>query len=127
MYLLFVLRYHNLKKNAVSNAFLPQLWSLNPLKDMAKDDEVIYLAHFDDLYLKIDEFDKFFRTGKGSYNMLRYIPSLAKVGYQGQLHSTESNRKYVDDTYNTKKVIELNVQLTKDIILIFETFAFAFL
>ena len=106
---------------------LPQPWSLNPLKDMAKDDEVNYLAHFDDLYLKIDQFDTFFRTGKGSYNMLRYIPSLAKVGYQGQLHSTESNRKYVDDTYKTKKIIELNVQLTKDIILIFETFAFAFL
>ena len=52
----------------------------------------------------MDDFDKFFRTGKVSYNMLRYIPGLAKVGYQGQLHSTETKRKYADNTYENKKV-----------------------
>ena len=52
----------------------------------------------------MNDFDKFFRTGKVSYNMLRYIPGLAKVGYQGQLHSTETKRKYADNTYGNKKV-----------------------
>ena len=45
--------------------------------------------------------------------MLRYIPGLEKVGYQGQLHSAETKRKYADDTYKSKKVIDFNVQLTK--------------
>ena len=45
--------------------------------------------------------------------MLRYIPGLAKICYQGQLHLTKVKRKYVDDTYKNKKVIEFNVQLTK--------------
>ena len=45
--------------------------------------------------------------------MLRYTPGLAKVGYQGQLHATETKRKYADDTYKNKKVIEFNVQLMK--------------
>ena len=40
-------------------------------------------------------------------------PGLAKVGYQGQLHSTETKKKYADHTYKSKKVIEFNVQLTK--------------
>ena len=52
----------------------------------------------------MNDFDKFFRTGKVSYNMLRYIPGLAKVGYQGQLHSTETKRKYADNTYENKEV-----------------------
>ena len=59
------------------------------------------------------DFDKFFRTGKVSYDMLRYIPSLAKVGYQGQLHSTEIKSKYPDETYKNKKVIVFKVQLRK--------------
>ena len=42
----------------------PQPLSLNPLKDMAKVDEVDYSADFDNLYSKIDDFDKFFRTRK---------------------------------------------------------------
>ena len=91
---------------------LPQPLSLNPLKDMAKVDKVDYSADFDNLFSKMDDFDKFFKTKK-VHNMLRYIPGLAKVGYQGQLHSTETKRKYADDTYKNKKVIKFNVQLMK--------------
>ena len=83
---------------------LIQPLSLNPLKDLAKVDEVNDLADFDSLYSKMDEFDKFFETGKVPYNTLRYIPGLAKVGYQGQLHSTETKGKYADDTYINKKL-----------------------
>ena len=54
----------------------------------------------------------FFDTGKTSYSMLQYIPGLAKIGYQGQLHSTQTKRKYADESYENKKVIKLNVQPT---------------
>ena len=91
---------------------LLQPLSLNPLKQMAKVNEVDYSADFDNFYSKMDDFDKFFKTGKVS-DMLRYILGLAKVGYQGQLHSTETKKKYTDDTYKNKKMIEFNVQLTK--------------
>ena len=84
---------------------LPQPLNLNPLKDMAKVDKVDYLADFDALYSKMDYFDKFFRNGKVSYNMLRYIPVLAKVGCQGQVHSTETEKKNANDTYKTKKLL----------------------
>ena len=60
----------------------PLLLSLNPLKDMAKADQVHYLADFDNLFSKMDDFEKFFKTGKVSYNMLRYKPGLAKVDNQ---------------------------------------------
>ena len=60
----------------------------------------------------MDDFDKFFQIGKISYNILKYIPDLAKITYQRQLHSTETKRKYTDDSYKNKKVIESNIQRT---------------
>ena len=90
----------------------PQPPVLNPLKNMAQVDEFDYSANFDNLHLTMDDFDKFFKTGKVSYNMLQCIPGLAKIAYQGQLHSTETKRKYEDDSYRYKKVIEFNIHLT---------------
>ena len=52
-------------------AILPQPLALNPLKDMPKVDEVDYTADFDNLYSKINDFEKFFKSGKISYSMLR--------------------------------------------------------
>ena len=69
-------------------------------------------ADLDNLFPRMDDFNKFFETGKISYNILKYMPGLAKLGYQVQLYSTEMKRKYTDDTYKGKKVIEFNVQLT---------------
>ena len=85
---------------------LLQALNLNPLKDIVKVDEVNYLADFDNLYLKMNDFHNFLKTRKVSYIMLRYIRGLAKIGYQGQLHSTEMKRSYADDTYTNKKVIK---------------------
>ena len=42
----------------------PQPLALNPLKDMMLIDEIDYTADFDNLYLRMDNFDKFFNTGK---------------------------------------------------------------
>ena len=75
----------------------------------------------------MDDFDNFFRTGRISYNMLKYIPVLAQIACQGHLHSIETKRKYADDSYKNKKVIEFNVQLTEMSILIFKMYIFAFL
>lgn len=77
----------------------PQALTLNPLKDAEKVDEIDYSADFDNLFFKMDDFDKFFRNGKISCNMLKCIPGLAKAASQGQLEKTETKRKYEDDSY----------------------------
>ena len=89
----------------------PQALTLNPLKDAAKVDKIDYSADFDNLSSKMDNFHKFFKNGKISYNMLKYVLGLAKAAYQGQLEKTETKRKYADDSYKGKKVIEFNMQL----------------
>ena len=35
--------------------------------------------------------------------MLKYIPGLAKIGYQGQFHSTEAKGKDTDVSQKNKK------------------------
>ena len=67
--------------------------TLNPLKDKAQVDEIDYTADFDNLYSRMDEFDKFFQIGKISYNMLKYIPGLAKIGYQGAITFDRNTKK----------------------------------
>ena len=52
----------------------PQPLTLNPLKDARQVDEIDYRTDFDHLFSRMDDFDKFFKTGKRSYNMLKYIP-----------------------------------------------------
>ena len=81
---------------------LPLPLSLSPLKDMAKVDEVDYLADFNNLFSKMDDFEKFFKTGKVSYNMLRYRPGLAKVDYQ--VRYIEQKRKGNMQTTLTKTI-----------------------
>ena len=71
----------------------PQVLTLNLLTDAGKVDETDYSA----------DFDNFFRNGKISYNMLKYILSLEKAAYQGKLEKTETKRKYADDSYKGKK------------------------
>ena len=76
-------------KNAATNAC--NTLTLNLLKDAAKNDEFDYSTNFDNLFSKMDDFDKFFRNGEISYYMLKYIPGLANAAYQGQLEKTEKN------------------------------------
>ena len=66
----------------------PDALTLNALKDATKVDEIDCTADFDNLFSKMDDFDKFFRNGKISYNMLKYIPGLVKAANQGQLEKT---------------------------------------
>ena len=73
LYLVFVLRCHNLKINAASDSCFASVVEPKSFEGYAKVDQVDYLADFDNLYSKMDNFDKFFRTEKVSYNMLKYI------------------------------------------------------
>ena len=93
---------------------------------MTQVDKIDYKADFDNLYLRMNDFDNFFQIGKISVIMLKYIPGLAKIGYQGQLHLTETKRKYPDESQKNKKVIEFNNQLTANPYTNFQNVDFCF-
>ena len=90
---------------------LPQPFLLNPLKDSVKVEAMDYFSDLRNLYLRLDNFIDLYDRGKLLADMIRYIPGLTKIAYQGQIDSTETKRKYADNTYK-KKVIEFNILLT---------------
>ena len=57
----------------------PQSLALKPLKDIMQVDKIDYTADFDNLYSRMDDFDKFFNAGKISYNMLKCIPGFCSL------------------------------------------------
>ena len=71
----------------------------NLLKGAAKIESNDYSAEFDNLYTRMGNFWKLYNDGQMSANLVRYLPGLAKVAYQGQIKSIETKRKYVDNTY----------------------------
>ena len=64
--------YKKFKKMQRQMPITTQLFALNPLNDAAQVDEIDYTADFDNLFFRMDDFYKFFKTGKISYNMLKY-------------------------------------------------------
>ena len=40
--------------------------------------------------------------GKSPADLIRSIPGLTKIAYQGQIDLTETERKYVNNTYKIK-------------------------
>ena len=90
----------------------PPTQSLNPLDDVTGVNAVDYSADFDGLYKKVDNLEKFFKTGSAPERLIRYIPSLVKPTYQGQISGTQEKRAYADDTYRDLKIAEFNIQLT---------------
>ena len=67
---------------------LPPTSALNPLDDTVGINAVDYAADFESLYKKVDNLEKFIKTGRAPGKLVRYIPGLAKPIYQGQINPT---------------------------------------
>ena len=89
----------------------PLAQSLNPLDDATGVNAVDYSADFDGLYKRVDNLEKFFKTGSALGKLVRYIPDLAKPTCQGQISGTQEKKAYADDTYRDLKIAEFNIQL----------------
>ena len=77
-----------MQKNVPVN---PPPLSLNPMKDAVGVSAVDYSADFDHLLKKSENLENFFKTGKASGELVRYLPVLTKPLYQGQLKGTNES------------------------------------
>ena len=109
MYCFFVKKKN--RKNAASYLCYTSTTCINLLNHVVKVKGIDCTADFDNSLSRMDNFDKFFKTGKISCNTLKYVLGMAKAAYQGQLEGTETKRKYADESYRGKKIIEFSVQL----------------
>ena len=84
----------------------PPTQSLNSLDDASGVNAVDYSADFDGLYKRVDNLEKFFKMGSAPGKLIRYIPSIVKPTYQGQISRTQEKKAYADDTYRDLKIAE---------------------
>ena len=57
----------------------------------------------------MNHFWKRYNDGQMLADLIRYIPGLAKLAYQGQIKSIETKRKYADDTYKGMKLLHFQL------------------
>ena len=89
----------------------PPPTSLNPLKDAVGVSAVDYSAKFDGLYKRLSNVETLSEKKKAPGELIRYLPGLAKLLYQGQLKGTLLIKGYADDTYKDLKTAEFTIQL----------------
>lgn len=101
-----------MQRNISNNVQLSQ--SSNPLKDAMGVESVDYLADFNNMLEKIDKLKILYNQGSMDSDMLKYIPGLAKIFYQGQIDAVETKKTYAATSYTDKEVLEFNVNLLKN-------------
>ena len=101
-----------MQRNINGNVQLGQ--PLNPFKDSLGVESVDYLADFNNILNKLDKLKLLHDRGSMDADMMRYIPGLSKVFYQGQLNGVKTRKTYASLTYTDKNILEFNINLTKN-------------
>ena len=86
--------------------------NLNPLEDATGVDAVDFSTDIDNLLSKLDKLSDLYDTGKIDADLLRYIPGMSKIMYQGQTDWIETKRTYASSTYTDNQMMEFTIELT---------------
>ena len=74
--------------------------NLNPTDDAAGVGSVDYSASVDDLVKKVKKLKNLYEKGTTDADVLRYVPGMNKIMYQGQLNYIETRKAHVSSTYS---------------------------
>ena len=88
--------------------------SLDPLQDATGVDSVDFSADFDNLLKKLDKLSDLYEKGRIDSDLLRYIPGMSKIMYQGQNDWIQTKKANAASTYTDKQILEFNIELTKN-------------
>ena len=88
--------------------------SLDPLQDATGVDSVDFSAHIDNLLKNLEKLPDLYEKGRIDSDLLRYIPGMSKIMYQGQIDWIQTKKAYAASTYTDKQILEFNIELTKN-------------
>ena len=86
--------------------------NLNPIEDATGVDAVDFSADIDNLIGKLDKLRDLYDSSKVDVDMLRYIPGMSTIMYQGPLDHIETKKCYAESTYTNIEMIEFNLNIT---------------
>ena len=95
--------------------------NLNPVDNATGVESIDYSASVDDLIGKVKKLKALYDKGQIDADVLRYVPGMNKIMYQGQLNYTETRKAHASSTYTDMEQLEFVIELTADKFLNFST------
>ena len=83
--------------------------NLNLIKDAAGVSSIDFSADIDNLIEKLDKLSTLYDSGRMDKDVMKYIPGMAHVSYQGQIDFIDTKRTYAASTYMQQ--IEFNLEV----------------
>ena len=85
--------------------------NLDPLKEVNGADAIDFSANVDNLIGKLDKLSTLYDTGRIDADVIKYIPGMAKISYQGQIDFIDTKHSYAASTYTDMQQMELNIEV----------------
>ena len=95
--------------------------NLNPLKDATGVAAIDYSADIDNLIGKLDKLTTLYDTGRMDKDVIKYIPGMAPISYQGQIDYVDTKVTYAASTYSDMQQLEFNLEVINNQYINFST------
>ena len=81
----------------------------------------LFSGDIDNLLTKLDKLADLYDSGKVDADILRYIPGMSKIMYQGQIDWIETKKTYASSTYTDMQMLEFVIDITANRYINFST------
>ena len=98
--------------------------NLNPMKDATGVVAIDYNADIDGLIDKLDKLNTLYDSGRMDKHVMKYIPGMAPISYQGQIDFVDTKRTYAASTYSDMQQLEFNLEVVNNHYINFSIFNF---
>ena len=88
--------------------------NLNPIKDATGVSVIDFSADIDNLIDKIDKISTLYDTGRMDKDVMKYIPGMTPVSYQGKIDFVDTKRTYAASTYSDMQQLEFNLEVVNN-------------
>ena len=95
--------------------------NLNPLKDATGVASIDYTADIDNLIGKLDKLSTLYESGRMDKDVIKYIPGMAAISYQGQRDYVDTKKTYASSTYSDMQQLEFNLEVINNHYINFST------
>ena len=95
--------------------------NLNPIKDAGGVPSIDYNADIDGLIDKLDKLNTLYDMGRIDKDVIKYIPGMAPISYQGQADFIDTKKTYAASTYSDMQHLEFNLEMVNNHYINFST------
>ena len=95
--------------------------NLNPMKDATGVAAIDYSANIDNVIDKLDKLSVLYDSGRMDKDVMKHIPGMAPISYQGQIDFVDTKRTYAASTYSDMQQLQFNLEVVNNHYINFST------